>query len=95
MTARGAELQSSQESYASAFRVGIMMFALLFAVLCVVLDSTIVSKAFPRIKDDFHGLHDVDWYGSGQPHHPHYETIYDMSRLIALQLICPLSLPSS
>lgn len=52
------------------------IFALLIAVLCVALDSTIVSTAIPRITDEFHDLRDVGWYGSGQLQHPRYRMIY-------------------
>ncbi|KAH8771705.1 major facilitator superfamily domain-containing protein [Diaporthe sp. PMI_573] len=64
---RGGQLARSQpyeKLYPSTFRVGLTIFALLIAVLCVALDSTIVSTAIPRITDDFHDLHDVGWYGS-------------------------------
>ncbi|KAI7774257.1 hypothetical protein LA080_009034 [Diaporthe eres] len=62
---RLTRLQPSHEMlYPSAFRFGMTIFALLIAVLCVALDSTIVSTAIPRITDEFHNLHDVGWYGS-------------------------------
>ncbi|KAK7725512.1 hypothetical protein SLS63_008115 [Diaporthe eres] len=62
---RLTRLQPSHEMvYPSAFRFGMTIFALLIAVLCVALDSTIVSTAIPRITDEFHDLHDVGWYGS-------------------------------
>lgn len=53
------------ELYLSGFKFGITLFALLTAVFCVALDSTIISTAIPRITDEFHNLHDVGWYGSG------------------------------
>lgn len=70
---RLTRLQPSHEMlYPSTFRVVMTIFALLIAVLCVALDSTIVSTAIPRITDEFHDLHDVGWYGSGKLHHPRY-----------------------
>lgn len=61
-----AQLQPApSETYLSGFKFGITLFALLIAVFCVALDSTIISTAIPRITDEFHNLHDVGWYGSG------------------------------
>lgn len=72
---RLTRLQPSDEVlYPSALRLGMTIFALLIAVLCVALDSTIVSTAIPRITDEFHDLRDVGWYGSGQLHPPRYQT---------------------
>lgn len=57
---RLTRLQPSHQSLdPSALRLGETIFALLIAVLCVVLNSTIVSAAIPRITDDFHDLHSV------------------------------------
>lgn len=84
---QGGRLTRPQPShemlYPSAFRFGMTIFALLIAVLCVALDSTIVSTAIPRITDEFHNLHDVGWYGSGQLHHPRYQMISTKPVLIA------------
>lgn len=52
-------------SHLSGLKFGITLFALLIAVFCVALDSTIISTAIPRITDEFHDLYDVGWYGSG------------------------------
>lgn len=93
---RQTRLQPSHESlYPSALRVGMTIFALLIAVLCVALDSTIVSTAIPRITDEFHDLHDVGWYGSGQLHHPRYQTMRRNAKLIASQLIFSRSVRSN
>jgi len=94
---RGGQLARSQpyeKLYPSTFRVGLTIFALLIAVLCVALDSTIVSTAIPRITDDFHDLHDVGWYGSGKLHHL-LEMICGQPGLIPSQLICSRSVRSS
>ncbi|KAK7702816.1 hypothetical protein SLS64_009426 [Diaporthe eres] len=64
---RLTRLQPSHEMvYPSAFRFGMTIFALLIAVLCVALDSTIVSTAIPRITDEFHDLHDVGCLSSNE-----------------------------
>lgn len=90
-----ARSQPYEKLYPSTFRVGLTIFALLIAVLCVALDSTIVSTAIPRITDDFHDLHDVGWYGSGKLYHLHHQMICSKPRLIASQLICSRSVRSS
>jgi hypothetical protein len=77
---RLARPQLYQALYPSPFRVGLTIFALLITVLCVALDSTIVSTAIPRITDDFHNLNDIGWYGSGKLHHLH-QMIYLSRRL--------------
>lgn len=93
---RITRLQPSHEiAYPSAFRVGMTIFALLIAVLCVALDSTIVSTAIPRITDEFHDLHDVGWYGSGQLHHPRYQVLRRKALLIGSQLIFSQSVRSN
>ncbi|ROW00329.1 hypothetical protein VMCG_07322 [Cytospora schulzeri] len=61
-----AQLQPAlSESYLSGFKFGLTLFALLIAVFCVALDSTIISTAIPRITDEFHNLHDRAVAGIG------------------------------
>ncbi|KAJ0104405.1 hypothetical protein J7T55_010869 [Diaporthe amygdali] len=59
--------ETSQDfSYPPAFEVSLTIFALLIAVLCVALDSMIVSTAIPGIPDKCFDPHYVGWNGFGQ-----------------------------
>ncbi|TPX08554.1 uncharacterized protein E0L32_010041 [Thyridium curvatum] len=49
---------------ASGARLYMMLASLTMAAFLVMLDTSIVSTAIPKITDEFHSLHDLGWYGS-------------------------------
>ncbi|KAJ0412943.1 major facilitator superfamily domain-containing protein, partial [Aspergillus carlsbadensis] len=51
-------------SYPTGFSVTATMVALTLTSYLVLLDTSIVSTAIPRITSDFHSLNDVGWYGT-------------------------------
>ncbi|TVY36006.1 putative efflux pump [Lachnellula subtilissima] len=50
--------------YPHGIRLFLVIVAVLFSILLVALDQTIVATAIPKITDEFHGLNKVSWYGS-------------------------------
>ncbi|KZZ97450.1 Major facilitator superfamily domain, general substrate transporter [Moelleriella libera RCEF 2490] len=65
-TSPGATTEASSPSteYASGWKLGAIVLALLLIVFMFALDMTIVATAIPKITNDFHSLDDVSWYGS-------------------------------
>ena len=50
--------------YPHAFKLVMIVVALILSIFLVALDMTIVATAIPRITDEFHSLDQVGWYGS-------------------------------
>ncbi|KAL8823438.1 MAG: hypothetical protein Q9191_005855 [Dirinaria sp. TL-2023a] len=50
--------------YPRAFKLAMIVVALVLSIFLVALDMTIVATAIPRITDEFHSLDQVGWYGS-------------------------------
>ncbi|KAE8140151.1 major facilitator superfamily domain-containing protein [Aspergillus pseudotamarii] len=62
-----AEEQESaigRQEYITGFRLALLLSALTSAALLVLIDTSIVAPAIPRITSQFHSLSDVGWYGS-------------------------------
>ncbi|KAJ5909281.1 hypothetical protein N7504_003924 [Penicillium tannophilum] len=53
-----------ENDYISGFKLVLLLSALTSAALLVLIDSSIVAPAIPRITSHFHSLSDVAWYGS-------------------------------
>jgi len=56
--------QDQEPEWVSGFKLFTVMAAVTFVCFLMLLDSSIVSTAVPRITNDFHSLPDVGWYGS-------------------------------
>jgi hypothetical protein len=50
--------------YPTGIKLIIIISALMFAVLLVALDQTIVATAIPKITDQFNSVSDIGWYGA-------------------------------
>ncbi|KAH7196249.1 major facilitator superfamily domain-containing protein [Fusarium oxysporum f. sp. albedinis] len=50
--------------YPSGAHLGFIIVALVLSVFLVILDTTIVATAIPKITDEFHRLDEVSWYGA-------------------------------
>ncbi|KNB18484.1 hypothetical protein FOXG_15900 [Fusarium oxysporum f. sp. lycopersici 4287] len=50
--------------YPSGAHLGFIIVALVLSVFLVILDTTIVATAIPKITDKFHRLDEVSWYGA-------------------------------
>ncbi|KAI3316472.1 major facilitator superfamily domain-containing protein [Xylariaceae sp. AK1471] len=57
-------IEETPVGYPAGLRLFVITLSLMFAVLLVVLDLTIVATAIPKITDEFHGLRDVSWYSA-------------------------------
>ncbi|KAK4225742.1 major facilitator superfamily-domain-containing protein [Podospora fimiseda] len=54
----------SNPQYVTGFKLFTLMAAITVTVFLMLLDTTIVSTALPRITDEFNSLTDVTWYAS-------------------------------
>ncbi|KAH6949721.1 major facilitator superfamily domain-containing protein [Ilyonectria sp. MPI-CAGE-AT-0026] len=50
--------------YPTGAHLGFIVVALVLSVFLVILDTTIVATAIPRITDEFHRLDEVSWYSA-------------------------------
>ncbi|RKL10793.1 putative efflux pump gsfJ [Fusarium oxysporum] len=50
--------------YPLGAHLGFIIVALVLSVFLVILDTTIVATAIPKITDEFHRLDEVSWYGA-------------------------------
>ncbi|PSR81482.1 major facilitator superfamily domain-containing protein [Coniella lustricola] len=50
--------------YVSGFKLGMLVMGIVLACFLMLLDTSVVSTAIPKITDEFHSLSDVGWYGS-------------------------------
>ncbi len=50
--------------YPKAYKLAMIVVALILSIFLVALDMTIVATAIPKITDEFHSLDQVGWYGS-------------------------------
>ncbi|KAH7114718.1 major facilitator superfamily domain-containing protein [Dactylonectria estremocensis] len=50
--------------YPTGAHLGFIIVALVLGVFLVILDTTIVATAIPKITDEFHRLDEVSWYGA-------------------------------
>lgn len=50
--------------YPKAYKLAMIVIALILSIFLVSLDMTIVATAIPKITDEFHSLDQVGWYGS-------------------------------
>ncbi|KAE8420989.1 major facilitator superfamily domain-containing protein [Aspergillus pseudocaelatus] len=55
---------NSQEEWVTGFKLFNIITAVALVCLLMLLDTSIVSTAIPRITSEFHSLADVGWYGS-------------------------------
>ncbi|OJJ99466.1 hypothetical protein ASPACDRAFT_1881395 [Aspergillus aculeatus ATCC 16872] len=53
-----------RQDYITGFRLALLLSALTSAALLVLVDTSIVAPAVPRVTSQFHSLSDVGWYGS-------------------------------
>ncbi|KAK8124340.1 mfs multidrug transporter protein [Apiospora kogelbergensis] len=58
------EPQGDIQTILSGTRLFLVMFSLTLAVFLMLLDSSIVATATPKITSDFHSLNDIGWYGT-------------------------------
>jgi len=56
--------QDQEPEWISGFKLYTVVAAVTFVCFLMLLDSSIVVTAIPRITNDFHSLPDVGWYGS-------------------------------
>ena len=56
--------QQLQVGHLGSIRLGLVITSLSLSVFLVLLDSSVISTAIPKITDDFHSLTDVGWYAS-------------------------------
>ena len=56
--------QNEEPIWAHGFQLFNIMAALALVCFLMLLDSTIVVAAIPRITDDFNSLNDIGWYGA-------------------------------
>ena len=63
-TENAVVVEESLEEYPKAFKLVVIVVALILTIFLVSLDMTIVATAIPRITDEFHSLDQVGWYGS-------------------------------
>ncbi|KAK3944445.1 major facilitator superfamily domain-containing protein [Diplogelasinospora grovesii] len=52
------------QAYLSGARLFLIMFGLTLTVFLMLLDSSIVATATPKITGEFHSLNDIGWYGT-------------------------------
>ncbi|KGO59266.1 Major facilitator superfamily domain, general substrate transporter [Penicillium expansum] len=57
-------LAPAQDEWATGFKLFTIMTAVTLVALLMLLDTSIVVTAIPRITSEFHSLSDVGWYGS-------------------------------
>ena len=53
-----------QQDQVTGFRLFTMLLSLSLACFLIMLDTSVMSTAVPKITDDFHSLRDVGWYAS-------------------------------
>jgi hypothetical protein len=56
--------EGKEPEWLHGFKLFTVMAAVTFVCFLMLLDSSIVVTAVPRITNDFHSLPDVGWYGS-------------------------------
>ncbi|KAH8202700.1 hypothetical protein TruAng_003186 [Truncatella angustata] len=57
-------LRPESQANISGMKLFLVMFSLTLAVFLVLLDSSIVATATPKITGEFHSLNDIGWYGT-------------------------------
>ena len=55
---------AEEYEYVTGFKLGIVITAVTLVAFLMMLDTSIIATAIPRITSDFHSLPDVGWYGS-------------------------------
>jgi len=56
--------QEPEPEWISGFKLFTILAAVTFVCFLVLLDSSIVATAIPRITNEFHSLSDIGWYGA-------------------------------
>ncbi|KKK20311.1 hypothetical protein ARAM_002431 [Aspergillus rambellii] len=56
--------QGEEHGYLSGLRLAAVMLSLTLGAFLMLLDSSIIATAIPRITGQFHSLDDVGWYGT-------------------------------
>jgi len=56
--------QEQDQEWLSGLKLFTIMAAVTFVCFLVLLDSSIVATAIPRITNEFHSLPDIGWYGA-------------------------------
>ncbi|EGS19997.1 uncharacterized protein CTHT_0044940 [Thermochaetoides thermophila DSM 1495] len=56
--------ESPSPPYAMGFKLFAMLASITTAIFLMMLDTSIISTAVPRITDEFHSVDDVGWYAS-------------------------------
>ncbi|TGO26054.1 hypothetical protein BPAE_0067g00260 [Botrytis paeoniae] len=64
VTEVNGEDEEETHEYISGYKILVVMTATTLTTFLVLLDTTIVATAIPRITSHFHSLPDVGWYGS-------------------------------
>ncbi|EPE04209.1 mfs transporter [Ophiostoma piceae UAMH 11346] len=59
-----ADGNNAKIGHLSGIKLGLVITSLSLSVFLVLLDSSVISTAIPKITDDFHSLKDVGWYAS-------------------------------
>ncbi|KAH8589226.1 putative MFS multidrug transporter [Bisporella sp. PMI_857] len=59
-----AGVQSEDEEYIGGFKLFVILAAITVSCFLMMLDTSVIVTAIPRITSHFHSLDDVGWYGS-------------------------------
>ncbi|KAM0077249.1 hypothetical protein ACKRZS_010553, partial [Fusarium odoratissimum] len=59
-----AATEGDGHEYPTGAHLGFIIVALVLSIFLVILDTTIVATAIPKITDEFHRLDEVSWYGA-------------------------------
>jgi len=63
-SAPASNSEADAQAYVSGWKLFLVMFSLTLAVFLMLLDSSVVATATPKITSQFHSLDDIGWYGT-------------------------------
>ncbi|RAH63991.1 putative efflux pump antibiotic resistance protein [Aspergillus aculeatinus CBS 121060] len=93
--AKEQEPATERQDYITGFRLVLLLSALTSAALLVLVDTSIVAPAIPRVTSQFHSLSDVGWYGSAyQLTSPQKTFIALLGIFMVSSLVCALAISS-
>ena len=61
---KAADPSEEEHEYVTGFKLLIIMISVTLVAFLMLLDTSIIATAIPKITTDFHSLNDVGWYGS-------------------------------
>ncbi|KAI1746389.1 major facilitator superfamily domain-containing protein [Xylaria scruposa] len=56
--------KDADSQHITGLKLGLVIVSLVLACFLLLLDTSVISTAIPKITDEFHSLADVGWYGS-------------------------------